>query len=434
MKIYLDTIGCRLNQSEIETFARHFRASGHSLVADPSDADLTVINTCTVTAAAAADSRKKIRGAARAGDSQIIVTGCWSELEPQNAAALPNVSHVISNRNKGNLVSEILHIPIESFDLELVAREPIPGARLRTRAFIKVQDGCDNRCTFCITTIARGEGRSRSIPDVVSDVSAALEGGAQEIVLTGVHLGSWGYDFDVPQHLKMLVQAILDITDAPRLRLSSLEPWDIDHGFFSIWENKRLARHLHLPLQSGCATTLKRMARKTNPKNFARLVESARSAIPNVAITTDVIVGFPGESEDEFAKSLEFVRAMAFAGGHVFTYSERQQTAAAKLLNSVPYPIRKKRNAQMRAVLEESAAEYQARFIGQQLSVLWETATILGENVWALRGLTDNYLPINAQAPKRLWNQITPVKIVGVNGKGLVGEIDPIQELGIGDS
>ena len=431
MKIYLDTVGCRLNQSEIEIYARQFRAAGHMLVADPAEADLTVINTCTVTTAAAADSRNKIRNAARAGSSQIVVTGCWSELEPQNAAALPKVSQVISNLDKDHLVSEILQIPAEVFDLEPVARQPIPGARLRTRAFIKVQDGCDNRCTFCITTIARGQGRSHSIAEVLADVNMAIEGGAQEIVLTGVHLGSWGQDFDHPQKLKDLIQIILDESKPARLRLSSLEPWDIDEDFFTLWKDSRLARHLHLPLQSGCAATLKRMARKTTPQAYASLLEAARAAIPEVAITTDVIVGFPGETEDEFAESLAFIRKMAFAGGHVFTYSERPQTAAAKMPNSVPHPVRKVRNSQLRGLFEQAAAVYQARFVGHALSVLWETATILAANEWTLNGLTDNYLRVTAQAPKGLWNRITLVRITGFNSKGLVAEI---QDFSRGDS
>jgi len=423
MKIFLDTIGCRLNQSEIETYARQFRAAGHVIVADPDAADLAVVNTCTVTTAAAADSRKKIRGAHRAGAKEIAVTGCWSELDSQGAWALPGVNHVVSNLDKNNLVSNVLNIPSETFDLEPVARQPIPGARLRTRAFIKVQDGCDNRCTFCITTLARGAGRSRPIAEIIADIQLALEGDAQEIVLTGVHMGSWGQDFETCQDLGALVDAILTDTHTPRLRLSSIEPWDIPPDFFSRWTDKRLARHLHLPLQSGCATTLKRMARKTTPKAYAHLVETARAAIPAVAITTDIIVGFPGETETEFAKNLDFARQMDFARGHVFTYSERPGSAAAKMPGAVPHPLRKERNAQMRAILEESAAAYQARFLGQELLVLWETATHLGPAGWTVSGLTDNYLPVSALAPEKLWNQITKVAITGSNRKGLVGKI-----------
>ncbi len=423
MKIFLDTIGCRLNQSEIETYARQFRAAGHVIVADPAEADLAVVNTCTVTTAAAADSRKKIRGAHRAGIKEIAVTGCWSELDEPGALALPGVNQIISNLDKENLVATILDTPTETFDLEPVVREPLPGARLRTRTFIKVQDGCDNRCTFCITTVARGTGRSRPIPEVLADIQMALDGGTQEIVLTGVHMGSWGKDFETPSELGQLVDAILTDTATPRLRLSSIEPWNIAPDFFARWRNKRLARHLHLPLQSGSAATLKRMARKTTPQKFTRLVESARAQIPEVAITTDIIVGFPGETSAEFAESLSFATEMYFARGHVFTYSERPGTAAAKMPGSVPHPERKSRNAQMRATMAESAAAYQAQFIGATLPVLWETATSLGPEGWTVSGLTDNYLRVTALAPQNLWNQIVPVKIVSVNEKGLCGEI-----------
>ncbi len=423
MKIYLDTIGCRLNQSEIETYARQFRHAGHEVVPDPADADLAVINTCTVTTAAAADSRKKIRGAARAGVGEIVVTGCWSTLEPQAAARLPGVERIISNLAKDQLVPEILQLPPETFDLEPLAREPIPGVRLRTRAFVKVQDGCDNRCTYCITTLARGKGRSRPIPAVLREVQLALAGGAQEVVLTGVHMGSWGKDLTPPQELSALLQAILEETETPRLRLSSLEPWDIDESFLSLWEDDRLARHLHLPLQSGCAATLKRMARKITPQQYARLVETARKLIPGVAITTDIIVGFPGESEADFQESLAFVRQMHFARGHVFTFSERPGTAAARMPGAVDFPIRKARNAAMRAVCEESERQYRASFIGQTMPVLWESATSLGPEGWTVSGLTDNYLRVSSIVPEKIWNQITLVQLTGYNKTGLVGKI-----------
>lgn len=432
MKIYLDTIGCRLNQAEIERYARQFRAAGHTLVANPEDADMAVVNTCAVTTAAASDSRQKIRQTARAGVDQIVVTGCWSTLKPREAAALPGVSHLVENMKKDQLVPEVLQIPAERFELEPVEREPIPGARLRTRAFIKVQDGCDNRCTFCITTIARGSGRSLAIPEILADVHAALHdeedssiglSAAKEIVLTGVHLGSWGQDLPQPMHLKDLVQAILIETDAPRLRLSSLEPWDLDDDFFSLWEDERLCRHLHLPLQSGSAATLRRMARKTTPQSFARLIESARNVIPEMAITTDIITGFPGESEAEFAESLAFVANMQFSGGHVFTYSARPGTAAARMPGQVLHAIRKERNARMRAVLASSAGQYQAGFIGKVVPVLWESATAFGADGWTLSGLTDNYLRVNARAPRHLWNQITPVQLNEIEGDHLLGKI-----------
>jgi len=432
MKIYLDTIGCRLNQAEIERYARQFRAAGHTLVANPEEADMAVVNTCTVTTAAASDSRQKIRQTARAGVEDIIVTGCWSTLKPQQAAALTGVQRVISNVEKDRLVSEVLQIPAEVFELEPVEREPIPGARLRTRAFIKVQDGCNNRCTFCITTLARGAGHSLTIPEILADVHAALHdedgsngslSAAKEVVLTGVHLGSWGRDFPKPLHLKDLVQAILKETDAPRVRLSSLEPWDLTDDFFSLWEDERLCRHLHLPLQSGSAATLRHMARNTTPQSFASLVETARKAIPGIAITTDIITGFPGESEADFDESLVFVKDMHFAGGHVFTYSARPGTAAARMPGKVPHAVRKERNARMRAVLASSALRYQGEFVGKIVPVLWESATALGSDGWTMSGLTDNYLRVNARAPRHLWNQITPVRLNEIEGDHLQGSI-----------
>ncbi len=409
MKIYLDTIGCRLNQSEIESMARQFRAVGHEIVTSAQMADMAVVNTCAVTNEAAADSRGKIRQIGRAGVEEIIATGCWATLQPQQANALPSVRQVITNARKDHLVSEVLDLPQESFDLEPIARKPLPGLHRRTRAFIKVQDGCDNHCTFCVTTIARGEGRSRSVAEVILDIQSALDGGTKEIVLTGVHLGSWGQDFS--KHLRDLIKAILRETDAPRLRLSSLEPWDLNADFFSLWADKRLMPHLHLPLQSGCESTLRRMARKTTPESFRELVCAARAVMPDVAITTDIIAGFPGETADEFAESLEFVKEMNFAGGHVFSYSPRPGTGAAKMKGQVRPELRKKRNHILHEALEESAKSYRQKFVGQTMSVLWESVSEMGEWGWQMEGLTGNYLRVNAFAPSPRWNEIDSVNL-----------------------
>jgi threonylcarbamoyladenosine tRNA methylthiotransferase MtaB len=218
------------------------------------------------------------------------------------------------------------------------------------------------------------------------------------------------------------VQDILAQTDIPRLRLSSLEPWDLNQEFFGLWQDPRLCRHLHLPLQSGCAATLHRMARKTTPEAFASLLANARLAIPSVAITTDIMAGFPGEDEAEFAESLAFVQAMQFAAGHVFTFSERPGTAAVRLPGQVPHPVRKQRSAQMRRVLAESAAAYRARFVGSTLPVLWESTRGLGPQGWELSGLTDNYLRVTAQSPEPLWNCISAVTLTGMAEGGLQGQ------------
>jgi threonylcarbamoyladenosine tRNA methylthiotransferase MtaB len=437
MKIYLDTIGCRLNQSEIETMARQFRAAGHEIVAAAELAELAVVNTCAVTAEAASDSRGKIRHIARAGVKDIVATGCWTTLQPKEAATLPNVLHVVPNVRKEDLVAETLHLPPftynlqpfdiaqdKPFDLEPLSRQPLPGLHRRTRAFIKVQDGCDNQCTFCITTVARGKSRSRPIAVVILDIQSALAGGAggaKEIVLTGVHLGSWGYDFGM--HLKDLIKAILRETDTPRLRLSSLEPWDLTSDFFSLWTNARLMPHLHLPLQSGSASTLKRMARKTTPESFRALVAAARDLIPDVAITTDIIAGFPGETEAEFAETLDFVRAMEFAGGHVFTYSARPGTGAARMKGQVRTGLRKQRNHILYGALEESAKCYRQKFIGRKMSVVWESTSEMGEWGWQMEGYTENYLRVQAFAPSPRWNELDEVVLTEMTDRGMRGEI-----------
>jgi threonylcarbamoyladenosine tRNA methylthiotransferase MtaB len=431
MKVYLDMVGCRLNQAEIEQMARQFRAQGHEIVGAAGAADLVVVNTCTVTSEAAADSRQKIRRAAGAGAGGIIVTGCWATLQPQAAAELPGVTRVTPNERKDFLVADLLHL--ETFNLEPLDRMPLPGLRQRTRAFIKVQDGCDNACTFCITTLARGASRSRPAEEVIPDIRAALHGGAQEIVLTGVHLGSWGFDFKA--RLSQLISQILHETEVPRMRLSSLEPWDLDEKFFSLWADSsaraggprpyesRLMPHLHLPLQSGSAATLKRMSRKTSPESFRQLVESARKAIPGVAITTDVIAGFPAETEAEFSETLAFIDAMQFAGGHVFTYSARPGTPAARIREQVPHEIRKERNHILQQAFNRMARAYREQFIGQRLPVLWEASAERNERGWQIEGLTPNYIRVTATVPEPRWNQVDMVRLTGLTEVGLVGEI-----------
>lgn len=418
MKVFLDSVGCRLNQSEIERIGRDFRLAGCELVGDPAQADLAVINTCTVTRRADADSRQKTRQAARAGVDQIILTGCWATLEEHNALELPKVTRVVKNEDKGRLVGDLLGQPPELFIREPLQREPLPGSRMRTRAFIKVQDGCNNRCAFCVTTVARGSAVSIPTATVLREVHAALRGGSQEIVLCGVHLGSWGKDLDQGNSLRDLIQLILEKTNIPRLRLSSLEPWNLDADFFSLWQDSRLCRHLHLPLQSGSDATLRRMARKTSQDDFSKLITAARGAIPDVAITTDIIVGFPSETEDEFDNSLAFVEAMNFAGGHVFTYSEREGTPAAGFNHVIPSSVRRDRSAVMRAAFARSTEHYSHLFIGQILPVLWESTTDLGEAGWQLSGLTGNYLRIKASDDDDRWNQISDVEIISsVNGE-----------------
>jgi len=259
--------------------------------------------------------------------------------------------------------------------------------------------------------------------EILVDIHSAIQGGAQEVVLTGVHLGSWGYDFELPSDLSQLIGVILTETETPRLHLSSLEPWDVSPAFFELWQNPDLCRHLHLPLQSGSEATLKRMGRRITPQRFAKLINQARATIPGVAISTDIIVGFPGESEEEFYESAAFVKEMAFSGGHIFTYSARPGTAAIHLPNQVPHSLAKQRSARMREIVQASSSSFLEAQLGQELMALWEKATPINASQWQLRGLTENYLRIRANSPVPCYNKIMRVHIKGIEQGELVGEI-----------
>jgi threonylcarbamoyladenosine tRNA methylthiotransferase MtaB len=423
MKIYLDMVGCRLNQSELESMASQFAAAGHTLVADPSQADLAVVNTCTVTAAAAADSRKTLRRVARSGAGQIIATGCWSEICPDRALELPGVTRVVPNADKDRLVSMLLDLEENVIDLEPIQRIAVPGARSRTRAFIKAQDGCRHQCSFCITTLARGDSRSIQASQVVSEIRAALRGGFQEAVLTGVQLGSWGADLEPRRGLGDLVEEVLKKTDLPRLRLSSLEPWDVRPGLIRLIGDSRVARHLHLPLQSGSSATLRRMGRAITPDRYAEILEMIREEVPGIAITTDILAGFPGESEGEFQQSLDFIRRMDFSGGHVFNYSPREGTPAAVMSDQVPPPTRKARAAAIRQLISTSADSYRRSHLDREVVVLWEKAEDRGDQGWINSGLTDNYLRVEARSSGNKRNTFSRVRITALLPDGLAGEI-----------
>jgi threonylcarbamoyladenosine tRNA methylthiotransferase MtaB len=289
----------------------------------------------------------------------------------------------------------------------------------RTRAFVKVQDGCDNRCAYCIIGLLRGPSRSRPLAEVVSQVQSLVEAGHREVVLTGVNLGAYGQEIGLPGGLRTLVEALLRHTDLQRLRLSSVEPWDVDESFFTLWENPRLCRHLHLPLQSGCDVVLQRMGRRITAREYARLVAAAYAAIPDLAITTDIIVGFPGEDEAAFRTSYDFVAALGFARLHVFPYSARPGTPAASMPGQVERRIMASRAEEMRALGVNLARQFRQRFTGREMEVLWEHQETTG--LWS--GLTDNYLRVFARSERNLHNLITTVRLTGMQDGYLTGEV-----------
>lgn len=426
MKIYLNAIGCRLNQSEIELIAARFRSAGCEIVSTVQDADIAIVNTCTVTAKADADSRKMIRKLARLHDVNIIATGCYATIDPEALKVLPAVKKVIGNDQKDQIVDMVLGKD-HGTDKVNLRREPIPGSRKRTRAFIKIQDGCNNFCTFCITRIARGESVSRPAEEILEDIHCAVAGGVKEIVLTGVNLGSYGYDFlDASSSLVQLINAIFQKTSVDRIRLSSLEPWDVNEQLIDLFRDFRMCKHIHLPLQSGSDVILKKMGRNITTSAYRKIIYSLRKAIPTIAITTDIIVGFPGETDEFFSESMQYVEEMNFAGGHVFSFSPRPHTPAENFPGNVADFEKKIRSQKMRELIKKSATRYQEKFLGEHLKVLWERSRKIN-NGWFLSGLSDNYIRVTSFSNANRYNQISEVKIEGLYDNLLSGVL--IEEL-----
>lgn len=429
MRIYLGSLGCKLNQSEMDALALQLAEAGHEVLPSPEGADLCILNTCAVTQTAAQKSRQALGRLHRQSPAaRLVATGCYAELSPTQLYDLPGVELVAGNRDKEGLAEWVLSRQAGS----ALPAEGRPGTEgslerpgRRTRALVKIQDGCDNACTYCVVRVARGSQRSRPATQILDEVRARLAAGYQEIVLTGVHIGAYGRDrgaLDPCLDLWGLVRQLLAETAVPRLRLSSIEPWDLAEPALSLWQDPRLCRHLHLPLQSGCDATLGRMARRYAAAQFAVLAAAARGAISDLALTTDLIVGFPGETEAEFAQSLEFVRAMEFARVHVFPYSARPGTPAAQMPDQIPPPVKAERAGRARAAASAGAGAFRRAFVGKTLSVLWESSRRTDSGrVWG--GLTDNYLRVYTACSENLANVQTATRLTAVVGEGLWGEI-----------
>ena len=422
MRVFLSSIGCRLNQSELEIMAAELRAGGHVIAANPEDAEAAIINSCVVTAAAEADSRKLLHHIERAGVNRIFLTGCWASLEGIEEGLLPKGTVIVPNQKKKEIINTFFHPSID-IKSSIAPRIPLPGKKRRTRAFIKVQEGCDYHCTFCITRVARGKSVSRPFAAIRHDIHAAELADVKEIVLTGTQLGGWGKDLPEKKSIAFLVNEILAQTNIPFIRLSSIEPWDIQEDFFSLFCDPRFCNHLHLPLQSGSHPTLKRMARKFSPQTYANLIEKIRSCSPAIAITTDIVVGFPGETEEEFRESLEFIKAMQFSGGHVFRFSPRPGTPAVDFPDQVAGTVKRERNKTVQDILLKSANQYKAAFIHKPVSVIWEQGLKQKDGSWIMRGLSTNYLRVQAHAEKNIWNTLSTVILLEDIGKYMLGEI-----------
>ena len=418
-KIHFKTLGCRLNLAESERMARGFRLAGHEVVTDGKLADIRVINTCTVTKNAGDDSRKAARPLH--AEQKIVVTGCHSELHPDEFSSADYVLPIDQKEEIEALVKERFGLEGLSLGMDVQKERQnnvYPLALSNTRAFVKIQDGCNMRCSFCLTTVARGVSRSRTAEDIILEIDTLSNTGCQEAVLTGVHAGSYGLDLD--QDLGWLVERILSETSIPRLRLSSLEPWNFKSEWIVLWKRfgHRLCRHLHMSLQSGSNSVLRRMNRHYDDATYKAKIDLIRAAIPDMGFTTDIIVGFPGETEAEHQETLAFAQDVAFAGAHIFSYSKRPGTQAAEMPDQIDPQTKKQRFAEMKAVIAASEKAFADRSIGTEQMVLWETVEKSGR----LRGLTDHYLRIFTEPSLAQPNSLTMTRIQRWQNEALLGE------------
>jgi len=413
LKVHLKALGCRLNEAELEHWSQQFQASGHKICSDQDEPDLLVLNTCSVTAAAGRKSRQLIRRLHRDNPTaKLVITGCHASLNAEETADQLGVDLVVSNAQKDNLAS-IAQQELSLPSMPLSATEPGDIAlysRGRHRAFIKVQDGCRYRCTYCIVTLARGEERSQTITDIVADIRRFHDQGILEAVLTGVHIG--GYGSDTGSSLSNLIQAILNDTDIPRLRLASVEPWDLPEDFFKLFNNPRLMPHMHLPLQSGSDSVLRRMARRCKTVNFSTLVDKAHDAVADFNITTDVIAGFPGETESEWEETMRFVEAQKFGRLHIFPFSSRQGTKAAGLPDQISKAVKRQRCKALASLDERARQRSMSRLLDTTQEVLWEKPSPAeADDRVTYSGYTPNYQRVQTTVSKdtRLEYRIAPV-------------------------
>lgn len=426
MLIHLRTLGCRLNEAELETWAQAFQKSGHSITRKSENAQMIIINSCAVTQDAARKSRNLIRRIHRDNPkAKLIVSGCYATMNQQEATSLLGVDLVVVNHDKDRLVEKTLS-ELNMDTMPVMSTEPGEQSlftRGRQRAFIKVQDGCRYRCTFCIVTVARGDEKSRPESAIIDEINRLYSQGINEVILTGVHLG--GYGSDLNQNLSDLIKAILAKTDIPRLRLGSLEPWELADDFVELFENPRLMPHLHLPLQSGCNSVLRRMARRCKTKEFAAIVDKFRQQIPFFNITTDIIVGFPGETEQEWQKSYDFIKQIGFSHVHIFTYSRREGTKATSFPNQISNEIKKQRSQQLHLLANEMRLEFWQNNIGNEFPILWEGYSELLENgKQRVFGYTPNYLRVGCEINmnESLENKIIPTRLQEISENYISGE------------
>jgi threonylcarbamoyladenosine tRNA methylthiotransferase MtaB len=431
-RVAVYTLGCKVNQYESSSLAWLFQERGYQVVDFAGEADVYIINTCTVTHLADSKSRQLIRRPAKANPLAIIaVTGCYAQVSPGEVLKIPGVDLVVGTRDRARLVDLVEqavkgrspvsavsgYLPGDEF--EEMAVQPLQG---RTRAFLKIQEGCSNYCTYCIVPYARGPLRSRQPDRVIAAAGKMVASGFKEIVLTGIHTGAYGRDLDQEINLAILLKRLLNIPGLQRLRLSSIEPHDITFELVEIMAGSKIfCRHLHVPLQSGEDDILLRMGRKYTAWEYFRLAEVLRENISGLSLTTDVMVGFPGETADHFLGTYSLVKKIAFSGLHVFKFSPRRGTPAADYGQQVEPAVKDERSRRLIQLGRKLSAAYASSHLGQDLSVLVEQR-VPGDDIF-FEGHTDNYLKVVFPGDEGLLGQIVRVKAERLQGPVIEGRI-----------
>jgi threonylcarbamoyladenosine tRNA methylthiotransferase MtaB len=418
-KFKIATLGCRTNQYESQAYHDQLIAMGYTQAQNGEEAEICIVNTCTVTESADSNSRHEIRQLAKENpNTRLVVTGCFADRQPDAILQIGGVSNVIPNRDKDNLIASI-------FPEEEVPEFSIKNFDSHTRAFVKVQDGCNSFCTYCIIPYVRGRSKSRSIPDIIREVEGLINNGFKEIVITGINIG----DFDgnpaeggKPCKLVDLVKAIDQVPGLERLRVSSIDPDEVDDELAdAIINGKKTCHSMHLVLQSGSNVILKRMNRKYTRQIFLNTVERMRTASPDFTVTTDVIVGFPGETEADFNETLEVMREVKFAKVHMFPFSPRARTKAALMPNKVAPEIIKQRKHSVLHLAEQIGFELRERFLSRRMLVLTESPD--ESRPGQIMGHTDNFLPVWVQSSKYKKNELVEVDLIENTPTGFIGRV-----------
>jgi len=419
----IETLGCKANVYDSRRLAEALEALGYRPAAEGNAADICILNTCTVTAGA---DRKGRQLAARLGRensaARVFVTGCYATASPRELARIPGVEGVYGREDLAALLEAVHGSPLPEIERLTGTDFGISSFSGRTRAFLKIQDGCDAGCSYCILPHVRGRPRSRPLADVRAEAERLAAAGFGEIVLTGIHLGFYGRDLrdrDLPERptLPQAVTAVATTPGVERVRLSSIECNEVDEALLDAMQHPAVCPHLHLPLQSGDASVLTRMGRRYTPEEFLSVVEHARKRLDRPAITTDVMVGFPGETDGEFESTLEVCRRARFSRTHVFPFSPRPGTPAAEMPDAVPSDVVSERSARLRALARRMASDWAQGFVGSMVRVLFERCTPSGR----LSGYTDRYVPLTAQGAPEQIGRAGQVQVTAVAGAALLG-------------